>query len=133
MSYLLDTDICVYLLNESDDTLAERLRNTERAELHVASITAAELLYGAARSGRPTANKRRVTTFLRPLTQLPFDHACAVVYAPMRARLAATGKPIGPMDMLIASTAIAHKLTLVTNNEREFRRVTKLRVDNWMA
>jgi tRNA(fMet)-specific endonuclease VapC len=97
----------------------------------VSVITEAELRTGAARSSSPIKTLRLLENFLQPLTLADFTSGDAIVYAQVRARLEKAGTPIGPLDTLIASQAVARKLTLVSNNEREFRRVFGLRVENW--
>jgi tRNA(fMet)-specific endonuclease VapC len=131
VSYLLDTNICIYALNERNEALADRLHEAKRSELHVSAVTVAELLYGAERSQRRKDNARRVRDFVSPLRKVPFDQHAAVAYGRMRAALARRGKPFGQLDMLIAATGLAHGLTVVTNDERAFRRVAGLHVENW--
>jgi tRNA(fMet)-specific endonuclease VapC len=128
----LDTDICIYLLNGKAPQVAERLRDTPADSLATTLITAAELRYGAFRSARRATNLARVESFLAPLRLLPFTNEATLLFARMKATLAGQGQLIGPMDLLIAATAMAHGATLVTNNEREFRRVDELSVTNWM-
>ena len=100
-------------------------------DIAISVITEAELRTGAAKSSSPARTLERVENFLRPLAILEFTSADAIVYADVRAKLEAAGTPIGPLDTLIASQAVARELTLVSNNEREFRRVLRLRVENW--
>ncbi len=133
MSYLLDTNICIYALNGSDAGVVDRLRRSKRSELHISSITIAELYFGAARSRRARDNAQRVRTFVAPLVQVPFDRKVAEIYGSARAKLAARGRQIGPMDMLIAATGLGHGLVVVTNNQREFKRVPGLQVENWVS
>lgn len=133
MSYLLDTNICLYALNGSNPGVVDRLRRTRRSELHISSVTIAELYFGAARSRRARNNAERVRTFIAPLTEMSFDRKAAEVYGPARARLAARGCQIGPMDMLIAATGLGHGLVVVTNNQRELERVPGLQVENWVS
>ena len=94
-------------------------------------ITEAELRTGAAKGSAPAKTLRLIENFLRPLTLVDFTSIDAIVYASIRAKLERAGTPIGPLDTLIASHAVARKLTLVTNNEREFDRVTGLHFENW--
>ena len=82
-------------------------------------------------SFQSAAGKRLLTSFFAPLISLPFDDACAEEYGALRATLAAAGRPIGPNDLLIAATALAHDLTLVTHNLREFSRVAGLKIEDW--
>ena len=90
-----------------------------------------ELAYEAARSQAPPELKARLEALLRSLPILPFGEADARAAARIRADLETVGKPIGPHDVLIAATALAHRATLVTRNLREFRRVKGLRVEDW--
>lgn len=131
MTYLLDTNACIRVLNGSSEPLIARLRRSAPSEIRISSITRAELLYGARRSARVAENLRLLAAFFAPLVSLPFDDACAEQYGALRASLSAAGRPIGPNDLLIAATALAHNLTLVTHNLREFSRVTGLKVEDW--
>lgn len=131
MKFLLDTNTCVYALNESDAGLAERLRAVRRSDLYVSSLTVGELLLGARRSARATDNVKRVARFVAPLRELQFDRLAAEAYASLRAELAKAGLQFGRVDMLLAATALAHGLAVVTNNVREFKRAAGLRVENW--
>ncbi len=129
--YLLDTDISIYLLKGAIPAAAERLRGLDSSQVATTAITAAEIRYGAVHSARPKANLERVALFLAPLAVLPFDDAAAAQFASLKHDLLSTGRPIGAMDMLIAAIAIAGGHVLVTNNEREFRRVAGLEIENW--
>ena len=129
--YLLDTNGCIRVLNGSSAPLIARLRSHAPSEIRVSSVTRAELLYGARRSARVTENLRLLASFFAPLVSLPFDDACAEEYGALRATLSAAGRPIGPNDLLIAATALAHDLTLVTHNLREFSRITGLKIEDW--
>lgn len=130
MTFLLDTDTCIYALKQ-DPCVLERLLTKSREEIVVSVITEAELRTGAAKSSSPIKTRRLVENFLRPLAVADFTSDDAIVYAQVRAKLERAGTPIGPLDTLIASQAVARKLTLVSNNEREFRRVSGLHVENW--
>lgn len=130
MSFLLDTDTCIYALKQ-DPNVIDQLLSKSREEIQVSVITEAELRTGAEKSASPVRTLRLVENFLRPLAIAEFTSADAVVYAHIRARLERAGTPIGPLDTLIASQAVARKLTLVSNNEREFRRVPGLHMENW--
>ena len=129
--YILDTDICVFLLRGTGAAAEGRLLQAEPGEVAVTSITAAELRYGAAHSGNPPRNLEEVENFLAPLEFLDFDDDASLHYAVIKHHLAAAGKLIGPMDLLIAATVRAHDGPLVTNNVREFSRVPGLTIENW--
>lgn len=129
--YLLDSNVCIRLLNESHAGAARRYRTLSPREVALCSVVKAELLHGARRSRKVEENLQLLTTFFAPLVSLPFDDRCAEEAAQIRADLAAQGTPIGPNDLLIAATARAHDLVLVTHNTGEFSRVTGLRLDDW--
>lgn len=132
MKYLLDTDSCIYALKRRLGVL-ERMLSTPRLDVAVSVISEAELRTGAAKSSVPAKTLARIENFLRPLSVLEFDSNDAVAYARLRAHLERAGTPIGPLDTLIAAQAVARKLVLVSNNEREFGRVPGLGVENWAA
>ena len=130
MKYLLDTDTCIYALKGMASVLASLLTQN-RSDVAVSVITEAELRVGAAKSNSPLRTSRLVENFLRPLAILEFRSDDALAYARIRSKLERAGTPIGPFDTLIAAQAVGRKLVLVSNNEREFRRVAGLRVENW--
>jgi tRNA(fMet)-specific endonuclease VapC len=132
LKYLLDTDTCIYALKGMASVVATLLAKS-RADVAVSVITEAELRVGAAKSSSPVKTARLVENFLRPLAILEFGSADARAYARVRARLERAGTPIGPLDTLIAAQAVERKLVVVSNNEREFRRVAGLRVENWVS
>ncbi|HEY2728360.1 MAG TPA: type II toxin-antitoxin system VapC family toxin [Polyangia bacterium] len=130
MRFLVDTNICIYALKQ-DPIVLERLLEQKPVDVGLSVITEAELRTGAAKSASPTRTARLLENFLRPLTVVEFVSADAVAYAQLRAKLERAGTPIGPLDTLIAAQAMARGLTLVSNNEREFRRIGGLRLENW--
>jgi len=129
--WLLDTNICIYLIKKKPKRLLDRLRGIDIDTVAVSSITVAELQYGVAKSAQPEQNALALAAFLAPLDVEPFDDVAATVYGTVRAELERAGTPIGSLDMLIASHALALGRTIVTNNTREFRRITGLKVENW--
>jgi tRNA(fMet)-specific endonuclease VapC len=110
----------------------DRLKSCEIGEVAISSITLAELEYGAARSSRPEQNREALLSFAAPLEILPFDDQAALHYGEIRAGLERSGQPIGAMDLLIAAHARSIPLKLVTNNPREFARVPRLLMENWV-
>jgi tRNA(fMet)-specific endonuclease VapC len=130
VKFLLDTDTCIYALKQQRGVL-ERLLTHSPADIAVSVITEAELRTGAAKSDAAAKIGRLVENFLRPLTILDFISADAATDAQIRARLERAGKPIGQLDTLIAAQALARKLTLVSNNRKEFGRVPRLAIENW--
>jgi len=130
--WLLDTNICIYLIKKSPRRVLERLREVDIGNVGVSSITVAELQCGVAKSARPEQNSLALGALLAPLSVEPFDDAAAAVYGTVRAGLERVGRPIGSLDLLIAAHALALGRTLVTNNAREFQRVAGLEVENWV-
>ena len=131
-SHLLDTNLCISLLRGGDvgRGVFEKIRCFQVGELAVASVTVAELAYGAERSTRASESKR-VRDLLKDLVILDFDESCAWVYGKLRQKLTSDGLMIGGMDLLIASIALNHRLTLVTHNTREFARIKSLKLEDW--
>lgn len=127
---LLDTNICIYLINNRPAGVLARFRAHRAGEIGVSSVVAAELAFGVAKSGS-ARNRGALDMFLAPLDILPFDERCVWTYADLRAELERRGQPIGSLDTMIAAHALALDATLVTNNMREFSRVAGLRLENW--
>jgi len=132
MKFLLDTNICIYIINKKPISVIERLQAKQPHDVAISTITIAELEYGISRSSSPDQNRVALLEFLIPFSILDFDHMAAVHYGSIRCSLEAKGRPIGPMDLLLAAQARSRNLTLVTKNEREFRRVAELKVENWI-
>lgn len=131
MTYLLDTNICVPLVNGSDRALREHLLSRRPDEVVLCSVVKAELFFGARNSQRAAENLDRLQRFCEAFQSLPFDDDAAHQYGALRALLRREGRPIGANDMLIASIALAAKVTLVTRNIDEFARVPQLDVIAW--
>lgn len=129
--YLLDSNVCIHLLNERHLGIEQNFRSHSPAEIALCSIVKAELLFGARHSRRVSANLQRLKQFFAPLTSLPFDDRCAEEYAQIRADLTAQGKIIGPNDMLIAAIARANNAILVTGNIGEFSRIVGIKIEDW--
>lgn len=132
MTRLLDTNTCIYYLNQSSDKLIANFKKYSPSELKLSSITVAELLFGAEKSKAKKRNTAVVERFIAAFEIMPFDDTCCKAYANIRAYLENSGMSIGPMDLLIASIGIVHNFILVTNNTREFKRVKKLKLENWL-
>jgi tRNA(fMet)-specific endonuclease VapC len=128
--YLLDTNICIYVINRRPEGVLAQFLAHEGDGVAISSISAAELYFGVRKSAS-ARNLRALDKFLAPLTMLDFDASAA--RGELRATLERKGVPIGPLDTQVAAHALATDLTLVTNNEREFKRVPGLRVENWAA
>jgi tRNA(fMet)-specific endonuclease VapC len=132
MRYLLDTNICIYLIKEKPAQVLDKFRSHSVGQIGVSSITVSELWYGVANSERRKVNERALKQFMLPLTISEYDDRAAEAYGKIRTALEKEGQPIGAMDLLIAAHAVSMGVTLVTNNEREFSRVPDLIVENWV-
>ena len=131
MERLLDTNICIAYLHRAEQDVIQKFAQRKPRELVLCSIVKAELLYGARRSKRVSENLQRLEQFFASFESLPFDDKAADFYGANRAVLASGGTPIGINDLFIASIALAHDLTVVTRNTREFARVPGLRLEVW--
>ena len=129
--YLLDTNICIYIRQRRPEEVLRRFRKLRPGEAALSVITYGELLYGAAKSSQRTAALERLRELVRLLPALPLPETAAETYGALRAELESKGEMIGNNDLWIAAHALAAGLTLVTNNEREFRRVRGLKMQNW--
>jgi tRNA(fMet)-specific endonuclease VapC len=132
IQYLLDTNICIFIIKRKPADAIERLRQSQISEVGISSITLSELEYGVAKSSKPEQNQIALAQFLAPIEILSYDHEAAQIYGQLRAFLERQGKPIGSLDMLIAAHALSLDCILVTNNEKEFDRVPNLKIDNWL-
>jgi tRNA(fMet)-specific endonuclease VapC len=133
MNYLLDTNICIYIINRRSPSVLKRIQARQPEQIAISTVTVAELEYGVAQSRQPDQNRVALLEFLLPFEILDFDQMAALEYGQIRSSLEKKGRPIGPMDMLLAAQAKSRNLVLVTNNEKEFRRVDGLHVENWAA
>jgi tRNA(fMet)-specific endonuclease VapC len=132
MRYMLDTNICIYAIKNKPPRVLEQLRAYGTAGLGISSVSVAELFFGAEKSGSQK-NLIALSHFLEPLEIADFDMQAAQAYGRLRKSLEQSGTPIGPLDMQIAAHALSLDVTLVTNNLKEFSRVTGLKLDNWAA
>ena len=131
MMYLLDTNICIYVINHKPQQVFERFRQYQLGQLAVSSITASELAFGVEKSGSER-NKQALKKFLSPLEILPYDEQAIWHYAQLRHDLQSKGQTIGSLDMLIAAHALALDVVLVTNNTKEFECIERLKLENWV-
>ncbi len=128
--FLLDTDTLIFFFR-GQGRVAEHLLATAPANVAVGAITVCEIDTGIARSSDPVKRRRQLTQLLNVVKVLTFDRAAAARAAEVRVALDRKGQPIGPLDTLIAGTALAHRATLVTRNTKEFRRVPGLTLGDW--
>ena len=131
MKYMLDTNICIYVIKKMPPTVIRRFMEHDAGDICVSSITYAEMMHGVEKSQAKERNRIAYMLFMSALTVLDFDASAAEEYGRIRAALEMKGIPIGPMDMLIAAHAKSQDLTLVTNNTREFARVDGIKLENW--
>ena len=131
MRYLLDTNMCIYLMKGNTDIL-ERFLEKRKTGIGISSITVAELYFGVFNSEYPEKNSLNLANFLIGLDVIEFSSGAAVEYGRIRAFLRKKGTPIGQMDMLIAAQAVFEDLILVTNNVSEFERIEWLQFENWV-
>ena len=131
--YLLDTNICIYIIKQKPERVLQRLVKHAVADVKISTITIAELMYGVEKSRRKSENELATAKFLAPFEIVPFDEEDAAVFGKIRADLESKGMGIGPHDLQLASQALNHSFTLVTNNEKEFRRVPDLKIENWVS
>ena len=131
MKYLLDTNICIYIIKKQHPEVITRLIKVGFTKKAISTITIAELEYGVSNSQRSFEAQTALLEFLMPFETIDFNSNAASYYGKIRKELKDKGTPVSDMDMLIASVAMANELILVTNNEREFKRISGLKIENW--
>ncbi len=131
MIYVLDTDICIFALKGQFPSIRKHMAAHPPHGIKVPSVVKAELLLGVHKSANPRQAHTIVEFFLAPLEIIPFDDSCAVVYAKIRHDLEKKGRLIGPNDLIIAATTLAHQGSLITHNTKEFSRVSGLKLQDW--
>lgn len=131
MTYLLDSNVCIRLINNSSPAVTTRLASQQPEDILVSTITQLELYYGAYRSAQQERNLEILQRFFSQFTIIPLDPEAARIAGKIRAELAASGTPIGPYDVQIAAIAMANNLIVVTHNTKEFSRVNGLQIEDW--
>ncbi len=131
IKYMLDTNICMYIIKQKPQNIIERFRQAQVSKIGISSITLSELEYGVMKSAKPEQNKLALAQFVAPIEISAYDDVAAQHYGKIRARLERQGTPIGSFDMLIAAHALSINSVLITNNESEFKRVSNLKIENW--
>lgn len=127
---LLDTNICIYIINARPPAVLARFKRHRLGDIGLCSVVAAELAYGVAKSGS-ARNRQALEMFLAPLDVLPFDDEAFWAYGTLRADLERRGTPIGALDTMIAAHALSQRALLVTHNTREFAQVPGLQLADW--
>ena len=131
MRYILDTDICIYIIKKKPEQVLKKLAKLASTDIAISAVTLSELIYGAEKSQHKEKNLEALTGFLVPIDILAWDENAAKSTGEIRAILEKSGKVIGPYDLQISGQALSLNLTLVTNNEKEFSRVKGLKIENW--
>lgn len=131
MRYMLDTNICIYTIRHKPEQVFLKLQEHDPSEICISSVTYAELVHGVEKSQSIEKNRVALALLLAGIEIMDFDSYAAESYGKIRADLEKAGKPIGPLDMLIAGHAKSLGCTVVTNNTREFMRVNGLQLENW--
>lgn len=130
--YLIDTNICIYLITKRSESVRKRIEEEKPYQVAISAISVAELEYGVAKSRHIEQNRTALRNFLSAFEIIPFDDRDAEQFGIIRALLEKQGQPIGAYDLEIASQGLARNMAVVTNNEKEFRRVPGLMVENWV-
>jgi tRNA(fMet)-specific endonuclease VapC len=130
-TYLLDTNICIYIINQYPKNIIAKIDRMNHSEIKLSSITIAELEYGASKSKRRDKNREIMLEFASSFEIIPFDSKDTEIYGILRAELERRGERIGPYDMQLASQALSRDYIFVTNNIKEFQRIRELRIENW--
>ncbi|GBR74200.1 toxin PIN domain [Candidatus Termititenax aidoneus] len=131
MKYLLDTNICIYFLNQNEK-IVNKINKTSAADLAVSIISLAELQFGAFNSQKIKNNSKKITAFQEALEIITLTPAITEKYASIKAELHKTGQPVDDFDLLIGATAIVYDLILVTNNQQHFARMKEVQLENWL-
>jgi tRNA(fMet)-specific endonuclease VapC len=130
--YMLDTNICIYIIKKRPIGLLEKFNSIPKNSLCISVVTYAELQYGVERSSSKKMNREIIKDFISRLIVLSWDMDAAGQYGKVRSNLEKKGTPIGNMDLMIAAQALSQKCTIVSNNLREFKRVEDLLYENWV-
>ncbi|MEN6490696.1 MAG: type II toxin-antitoxin system VapC family toxin [Rectinema sp.] len=130
--FYLDTNTCIYFLNGTCASIKKKIMETPPSEIAIPSVVKAELLFGAYKSKRKKENIEKIEQFLEPFEIVPFDEVMTYVYADIRYNMEMKGTLIGPNDLFIAAIVKFHEGILITNNEKEFKRLEGLKVENWI-
>ena len=132
MKFLLDTNICIYLIKKKPKSLIKKITRFKNSDIGISAITVSELEYGVEKSEKQTQNRIALIEFLKNFETLPYNQSCAKIYGEIRTFLEKKGQIIGAMDLLIGSHGKAFNLTVVTNNQKEFKRIPGLKIENWV-
>ena len=132
MNFLIDTNICIYIMNNNPPEVIQKFKSMDLGQVGISSITVSELHYGVSKSRHLKQNMKRLEEFLIPFEIFPYDENASRYYGKIRYQLEKQGNVIGPLDLLIAAHALSKDLILITNNEKEFTRIKSLKIENWV-
>lgn len=132
MHYLLDTNICIYLIKKRPKQVLEQFQKHSPTDVAISSISVFELEYGVEKSQIKDRAAKALAKFLLPLNIVEFDKWAASKAATIRVKLEKAGTPLGAYDLLIAAVALSRQLYLVTNNVKEFEKIEELHIENWV-
>lgn len=133
MNYLLDTNICIYIMKRKPIEVIERFNQYQPRDLFLSSVTTSELYHGAQKSQRVQSNLDALNNFILPFRIVDYDESASYYYGEVLAYLEKKGCIIGSLDTMIAAHALSLDVTLITNNTKEFERVPNLKLDNWVS
>ena len=129
--YLLDTNICIFAIKGKSHRLLEKISEHLKNGIYISSLTIAEMEFGVSNSMYPKKNRISLLKFISIFNTLDFCVKDAIPYGVLKSDLKRAGKIIGPIDMLLAAQAISNDFTLITNNVKEFNRITGLKIQAW--
>ncbi|MGR3178551.1 MAG: type II toxin-antitoxin system tRNA(fMet)-specific endonuclease VapC [Candidatus Anammoxibacter sp.] len=131
IKYILDTNICIYIIKKSPKDVFYKFNKLKVGDIGISSITYCELQYGVSNSKKIKENQKALNGFLAPLDVLDFPGDAAPLYGDTKVKLKKKGTPIGQLDLIIGVHALYLGVTVVSNNVKEFARITNLKVENW--
>lgn len=133
MKLMLDTNICIAIIKQKSKDILQKFSAYQIGDICISAVTLAELRYGVAKSRFVEKNQIALDEFILPLEVVDFDEQATGYYGKLRAALEKEGRPIGPLDTMIAAHALSLNVTLVTNNTREFSRIKDLKLVDWIC
>lgn len=132
MRYILDTNICVHMLKTKSFNILKHAKKNSDTQISISSITECELWFGVWNSKNIISNQENLKYFLQSFSKVSFDSSFAFTYGFLRAEQKKSGRNIGHNDLLIAAQALDMDAILITNNEKEFKQIKDLRIENWL-
>ena len=132
MIYMLDSNICIYIMKERPEQVVKKFQTLHAGDIAVSSVILSEMAFGAYNSQHCEKSLSLLKSFMVPISVLPYTEHVAYFYGEIRAYLQNKGSVIGQLDIMIAAHALSENATLVTNNTREFKRVKNLKLENWV-